>query len=144
MTPPFPFCSPSPLRGGGRGEGFFELCRPSRLYRSPWRPKETETMLRPRHAEDRRRAVILMVVLALLTLFAIVGITFVFYAQKNHSASVNFREGLQRATIPSAPDIPGDYLLNYSLAQLIFDTDDSPNGVQSGMRGHSFARTMWG
>ena len=51
-------------------------------------------------------------------MFAIVGITFVFYAQKNHSASVNFREGLQRGTIANAPDIAGDYLFKFAVGQL--------------------------
>jgi len=99
-------------------------------------------MLRPRHAEERRRAVILIVVLALLTVFAIVGITFVFYAQKNHSASVNFRESSQGGTV-GGPDIDPSILFRWGVGQLLFDTDDG-SGVQSGLRGHSFARTMYG
>src|SRR6266496_350016 len=101
-------------------------------------------MLRPRHAEERRRAVILMVVLALLTLFAIVGITFVFYAQKSNSASVNFREGLQRGTTPGGPDIDPGVLFRWAVGQLIYDAGDDASGVQSGLRGHSLARTMLG
>jgi hypothetical protein len=48
--------------------------------------------MRSRRLHARRSGVILMVVLALLTLFAIVGIAFVFYAQSQHTASINFRE----------------------------------------------------
>lgn len=44
----------------------------------------------PRHA--RRSGVILMVVLALLTLFAIVGLTFVAYSEKQAAASLNWRD----------------------------------------------------
>src|SRR5262249_4029507 len=102
-------------------------------------------MLRPRHAEERRRAVILMVVLALLTLFAIVGITFVFYAQKNHSASVNFREGLQIGPNGGGgPDIDPSVLFRWAIGQLIYDVGDDVGGVQSALRGHSLARTMYG
>ncbi|MBI1913629.1 MAG: hypothetical protein HYS12_02570 [Planctomycetes bacterium] len=98
-------------------------------------------MLRPRHAEERRRAVILMVVLALLTLFAIVGITFVFFAQKNHSASVNFREALQRNPYSGGG---ADPLFRWAIGQLIYDVPDDLSGVQSALRGHSLARTMYG
>jgi len=105
-------------------------------------------MLRPRHAEDRRRAVILMVVLVLLTLFAIVGITFVFYAQKNHSASVNFREALQRNPYAGGPGSPTDIapyiLFRWAVGQLIYDVADDATGTQSALRGHSLARTMYG
>src|SRR5438105_369692 len=101
-------------------------------------------MLRPRQAQERRRAVILLVVLALLTLFAIVGIAFVFYAQKNHSASVNFREALQRGTTPGAPDIQPNQLFNFFGGGLIFGAGDDAGGVQSALRGHDFASNMYG
>ena len=101
-------------------------------------------MLRPQNPPaDRRRGVILMVVLALLTLFAVVGITFVFYAQKSHSASVNFREGWQLGFQSGPVDLDPNTLLRYALAQLIYDVDDS-SGVSSAIRGHSLARNLYG
>src|SRR5262249_28669891 len=103
-----------------------------------------EIMLRPRQAQERRRAVILMVVLALLTLFAIVGIAFVYYAQKNHSAAVNFREALQRGTTPGAPDILPSQLFNFFVGQLTFGSADDASGVKSALRGHDFASNMYG
>ncbi|HKB39451.1 MAG TPA: hypothetical protein VKD72_23645, partial [Gemmataceae bacterium] len=97
-----------------------------------------------RHAStaetEPRRAVILVVVLALLTLFAIVGLTFVFYAQKNHSASVNFRESQQRQ--PGL--LPNDLLARYFFSQFIYDVPDSAPGIYSGLRGHSLARLVYG
>ena len=105
-------------------------------------------MLRPHSLPaDRRRGVILMVVLSLLTLFAVVGITFVFYAQKSHSASVNFREGWQLNALSGAQsspvDIDANALLRYALAQLIYDVDDK-TGISSAIRGHSLARNLYG
>src|SRR2546421_6890245 len=87
-----------------------------------------------------RRAVILVVVLALLSLFAIVGLTFVFYAQRQASASVNFRESRQR----QGDLIPVDQLARYFLGQLVYDVSDDAPGIYSGMRGHSLARLVYG
>ena len=97
--------------------------------------------LRRRHsAREPRRAVILMVVLALLTLFAIVGLAFVFYAQKQATASLNFRESQQLGR----PDAPADLLAGTFLGQLLYDVPDGPVGVYSGLRGHSLARLVYG
>jgi hypothetical protein len=112
-------------------------------------------MLRTRNPRaTRRRAVILMVVLVLLTLFAIVGITFVFYAQKSHTASLNFREAWQipfqntggnngGGTVPP-PNISPDVLLGWGLRQIIYDVADNGEGLQSAARGHSLSRAVYG
>lgn len=90
-----------------------------------------------RHNE--RRGIILMVVLALLTLFAIVGITFVLYAQAQATAARIAREGetAQRA------DMPPEECLALFLGQFLYDVHDT-TGYGSGLRGHSLARTMYG
>jgi hypothetical protein len=79
------------------------------------------------------------VVLSLLTLFAIVSVTFVLYADAEATSSRVKRE----AEIQSRPDVEPELLLAYFLGQLIYDADDR-DGLFSGLRGHSLARTMYG
>ncbi len=97
---------------------------------------------------DARRGIILLVVLALLTLFAIVGISFVLYANAEADSSRIYREA--QGFIDLRPDIPTDQLLNWALGQAIYDVDDRPppndanDHLYSAMRGHSLARDMYG
>src|SRR5438105_820526 len=86
-----------------------------------------------------RRGVILMVVLILLTLFAIVGVSFALYTGAEAGAAQRYRE----AQVPVWADAEPELLASFFLGQLIYDTDDV-NGVYSALRGHSFARSMYG
>lgn len=92
-------------------------------------------------APRKRRAIILLVVLALLTLFAVVGLTFVLYAQSQARASLYFREGRFQ---PQPGDVPIEPLANYFLGQLLYDAPDDSSGLYSGLRGHSLARLLYG
>ncbi|MHB8736893.1 MAG: hypothetical protein ACYC6M_16440, partial [Terriglobales bacterium] len=89
---------------------------------------------------NERRGVILMVVLALLTLFAVVGIAFVLYAQ---SEATSARIARDSETAQHA-DMDPEQALALFLGQFIYDVPDSATGVGSGVRGHSLARTMYG
>jgi hypothetical protein len=89
---------------------------------------------------DRRRGVILLVVLALLTLFAIVGLTFALYAQRQAEQTTLAREAVSELR----PDMDPELLLAMALNKLIFDETNDDQGVYSAMRGHSLARTMYG
>ena len=89
---------------------------------------------------NERRAVILMVVLALLTLFAIVGITFVLYADAEAASARVARE----AETQQRADVDPQQALAFFLGQLIYDVPDMTTGSVPGMRGHSLARTMYG
>src|SRR6516164_5703729 len=86
-----------------------------------------------------RRGIVLLVVMALLTLFAAVGLSFVFYAEAE-STIASFTSDAARKNVP---DIDPELLLAYFLGQLIYDVDDN-TGVYSAMRGHSLARNMYG
>jgi hypothetical protein len=83
---------------------------------------------------------ILMVVLALLTLFAIVGLSFVLYSDAAALSARTRRE----AETPARPEIDPEQALALFLGQLIYDVRDDETGVGSGLRGHSLARTLYG
>src|SRR5438445_448755 len=87
-----------------------------------------------------RRAVILVVVLALLTLFAIVGLSFVLYADAALMSSRSFREAESEAR----PDVDPELLFSYFTGQMVYDVYDDERGISSCMRGHSLARNMYG
>src|SRR5439155_7069338 len=87
-----------------------------------------------------RRGVILLVVISLLTLFAIVGLSFVLYANAEANASKIYREAANQNQIDMEPEL----LFNMFLGQLIYDVNDDYTGVYSAMRGHSLTRSMYG
>ncbi|HWG46291.1 MAG TPA: hypothetical protein VN688_26250 [Gemmataceae bacterium] len=91
----------------------------------------------PRKAQ--RRAAILLVVLLMLTLFAVVGLSFVLYADSAATSSRIAREAESSTT----PDVRPELLLSYFLSQLIYDADDQ-TGIDSALRGHSLGRLLYG
>jgi hypothetical protein len=101
---------------------------------------------RTHSASDRRRAVILMVVLVLLTLFAIVGLAFVLYANAEGEASRVYREtNIGNNVINISPNS----LASFAIGQLLFDQNDPvgvgfPANAWSALRGHSLARDLYG
>jgi hypothetical protein len=97
-------------------------------------------LLRNLGASRPRRGVILLVVLALLTLFAILGVTFVLYAQAEETAARVARD----AESLTVPDMEPELLLALFLGQLLYDVGDDDVGVSSGLRGHSLARLQYG
>jgi len=112
-------------------------------------------MFRPRRFNDHeRKAVILLVVVSLLTLFAVVGLTFVLYSENTASSLRAWREAQQggHTTVTSptargnpfeAPPIPED-IFNQFLGQFIYDVPDDATGLYSALRGQSLARTIYG
>jgi hypothetical protein len=87
-----------------------------------------------------RRGVVLLVAVLLLTLFALLGLSFVLYAE---SAATAARLQVDAETVRTA-DVDPEVLLAYFLNQLIYDVADDDGGVYSALRGHSLARTMYG
>jgi hypothetical protein len=93
----------------------------------------------PQAAPAGRRGAILVVVLLLITLFAILGLSFVLYAD---SAATSARLARQ-AESRTDPDVSPDLLLAWFLGQLIYDVPDGER-LGSALRGHSLARSMYG
>src|SRR5262249_17744003 len=89
---------------------------------------------------DERKAVILLVVISLLTLFAIVGITFVLYANAEANASKIYRESAALNQVDMEPEM----LFNLFMGQLIYGVPDDYTGVYSSIRGYDLSRSMYG
>jgi hypothetical protein len=81
-----------------------------------------------------------MVVLAMLTLFALVGVTFVLMAD---SAARSARLARQSES-QFRPDIDPEAALALALGQLLYDVNDDAPGIYSALRGHSLARNLYG
>jgi hypothetical protein len=84
------------------------------------------------HQRARRRGIVLVLILGMLSLLALIGVTF---ATISGQAKVNSRNFLQAQVEPDATT-----LMNFALAQLI---DDTSNPL-SALRGHSLRRDMYG
>jgi hypothetical protein len=102
-------------------------------------------MLRPRQADvARRRGIILLVVISMLTLFAIIGISFVLYAQSEATSARVNREAEQ---FPR-PDVDPELLLSYFLQQFIYGVTNNTNSSTwnnySSMQGHDLMTNMLG
>src|SRR6266480_4527723 len=89
-----------------------------------------------------RKGVILLVVISLLTLFAIVALSFLLYANAEANASKLFREA--EANDIAQAGVAPEKLFNFFLRQFIYDVPDDSTGVYSAIRGHSLGRSMYG
>src|SRR5437764_348114 len=95
-------------------------------------------MFRAPASGSGRRAVALLVVLLLITLFAILGVSLVLYADAAASSARLHRQAQSRQRADVGPEV----LLGYFLGQLLYDVPD--DAVYSGLRGHSLARLLYG
>jgi hypothetical protein len=101
----------------------------------------------PARTAPPRRGVVLLVVIAMLVLFASVGLSFVYYAQaeaNNTGLSTQAERRLFGGT-----DMDPELLLAYFLGQFTSGVDDkvditTAHSAFSSMRGHDLATTMWG
>ena len=87
-------------------------------------------------ANAGRRGVVLLVVMAMLALFASLALSFVFYADSEAVSAEAFRS----AVTLDQPDVDRELLASYFLGQFIYPTDN----VYSSMRGWSLAQSLYG
>ncbi|OWK43608.1 hypothetical protein [Fimbriiglobus ruber] len=100
-------------------------------------------MFRSRTPQRRRRGAILLVVLTLLTLFAVIGLTFVLYAESAASAARTYRESVNQPPDVQPPD-PTDTATRV-LFQLLFPINGNSNqDAQSAFMGWSLAQNKFG
>lgn len=87
---------------------------------------------RPPRIRQKRRGVVLVLILAMLGLLALIGVTFASFSGQSQIGARYYSESL------SFPD--SDQVMDFGLSQLINDTDNP----QSVLRGHSLKRDMYG
>lgn len=91
---------------------------------------------------ERRKGVILIVVVGLLVLFAGIGITFALLATTERQSARNFKQRFQGEASDSRPDFAkvGRRAVLDVVSQVIYDTPRT----NSALRGHSLLRDMYG
>jgi hypothetical protein len=91
---------------------------------------------------ERRRGAVLLIVITLMALFTAIGLSFVYYADAEATASKLFRE----STDLSRPDVDPELALAFFLGKLNYgDRDDDQAALyHNAARGHDLARGVYG
>lgn len=87
-----------------------------------------------------RRGAVLLIVIVFLTIFATIGLAFMFYADSEAQTAQAFREAAE----PLPPAVDPETAFAHFMMQLIYDCKDDESGVYSALRGHSLMRNMFG
>src|SRR5262245_40498394 len=97
-------------------------------------------LARPLGPNDRRRGMVLLIVITMLPLFPVVGLSVVYYADAEANASKNAAQ----AESQYGPDTDPELALALFLNQLIYGVRDDDAGVFSALRGHDLLRLQYG
>ncbi|HYT93336.1 MAG TPA: hypothetical protein VEL76_31760, partial [Gemmataceae bacterium] len=87
-----------------------------------------------------RRGMILLIVITLLTLFAVTGLSFVFYAESEARSAKAFREAADNYR----PDVDPETALAFFLGKLIYGETNDTAGSASALRGHDLTGGAYG
>ena len=93
---------------------------------------------------QKRKGVILLVVLAMITLLTVLGLTFVLYSDASEATARINMEGERSAFQVNPIDYPAYELMQHAFGQLVFGVEDDDIGQQSAIRGHELARDIYG
>src|SRR5688572_28304791 len=113
-----------------------------------------ESAKNSRAGGQSRRGVVLLVVIAMLALFAALGLAFVYYAQSEADNALMSAQTQSQQTMDAEPE----FLLSWALGQLCYGVDDQVqfpvpiypkpayfgHNVSSSMRGHDLGRGIFG
>ena len=98
-----------------------------------------------------RKGMILLVVVAFLALFSVMGITYIIYADSQLRQTTDDVNGQDVRQNPlKLIDLDPSFILNFFLERFLYDQSDvsatsaTPDSVYSALRGHSLSRNMYG
>ena len=104
-----------------------------------------------------RKGMILLVVVAFLALFSVMGVTYIIYADSQLRQTTDDVNGQDVRQNPvKIIDLDPSFILNFFLERFLYDqadvtlnaagaiTDPRPDSVYSALRGHSLARNIYG
>jgi hypothetical protein len=87
-----------------------------------------------------RPAMVLLIVITMLMIFAVVGLAFVQYAEIQATASAGYKDAEAR----SIADVDPEAALALFLGKMIYDEPDTASGCYSALRGHGLVRGVYG
>ena len=110
-------------------------------------------MLLNTKSDVKRSGMILLIVVAFLSMFLVVGTTYLLVADSiRRTSDFDLNATDKRSDYALMPDIDPRYMLNFALGQILYDvvdpTFDATTGkiltTNSALRGHSLARDIYG
>lgn len=99
----------------------------------------------PTVRDQTRSGVILLVILAMLTIMAILGVSFYYFANHSSQTARFYKESSpQLRNSPLGVKVDSRTLSSWFFGQLLYDLEDDKEGIKSALRGHSLARLVFG
>jgi len=108
-------------------------------------------MLHPIKSKNKRSGMILLIVVAFLAMFMVVGTTYLMVADSiRRTSEFDLNATDKRSDFALMPDIDPRYIFNIALGQIVYDVADplivggKVVTTNSALRGHSLARDIYG
>ena len=103
-------------------------------------------MLLNTKTDVKRSGMILLVVVAFLSMFLVVGTTYLLVADSiRRTSDFDLNATDKRSDFALMPDIDPRYMFNFALGQILYDVADPViSTTNSALRGHSLATNIYG